>query len=176
MKPNVIEVEVAEGVEVEKVVGLCLVKPAGVPLEVARCHWEDSIKRHMVGLGLTDEQSKGEPFLTIKMPCGEGGIFDTFENIPNESIPCPCGDPKHWLVNIQELKEEAVKCKCQYYLRDENGVLVCSVCGKPASKKSKIEDKIDHGHEIKESPLYVSDKDKTVAKVGQIWPPESRRI
>ena len=53
-----------------------------------------------------------------------------------------------------------MQCKCKYYLKDNDGNLVCSVCGKPAPGKSKIEDKLEEGHETKEAPLYVSDKDK----------------
>ena len=51
-----------------------------------------------------------------------------------------------------------MKCKCKYYLRNEDGVLVCSVCGKPAHE-NEIEDKMQEGHEDK-APLYISDKDK----------------
>ena len=34
-----------------------------------------------------------------------------------------------------------MKCKCKYYLMNDKGVRVCSVCGKPAPVKSEIEDK-----------------------------------
>lgn len=35
-------------------------------------------------------------------------------------------------------------CKvCAYFKYDENGQLVCSVCGKPAHK-SEVEDKLEH--------------------------------
>jgi len=56
------------------------------------------------------------------------------------------------------------KCKCKYYLRDEEGKLVCSVCGKPAPDKPEIEDKNQTGHETKNNPLYMSDKDKAKAQ------------
>ncbi len=59
-----------------------------------------------------------------------------------------------------------MQCKCKYYLMNSDGVRVCSVCGKPAHA-SKIEDKVDHGHETKEeAPLYVSDKDKAEAEAS----------
>jgi len=54
-----------------------------------------------------------------------------------------------------------MKCKCKYYLRNEDGVLVCSVCGKPAHT-NEIEDKMQGKHEDK-APLYISDKDKQEA-------------
>lgn len=25
-------------------------------------------------------------------------IYQTEEDIPSESVPCPCGNPKHWLI------------------------------------------------------------------------------
>ena len=53
-----------------------------------------------------------------------------------------------------------MKCKCKYYTLNKAGQLVCSVCGKPAPEKPEIEDKQEDGHETKERPLYVSDKDK----------------
>ena len=36
-----------------------------------------------------------------------------------------------------------MKCKCKYYLMNDKGVRVCSVCGKPAPPKDAkpIEDK-----------------------------------
>ena len=46
------------------------------------------------------------------------------------------------------------KHECKYYLRDANGGLVCSVCGKPAPEK----------HEVRERELYISDKDKAEAE------------
>ena len=53
-----------------------------------------------------------------------------------------------------------MQCKCKYFLRDEDGILVCSVCGKPVPEKPEIEDKMQLGHETKKPELYVSDKDK----------------
>ena len=52
-----------------------------------------------------------------------------------------------------------VKCKCQFYLMDSEGIRVCSVCGKPALVKSSIEDKNITAHQTK-APLFTSNKDK----------------
>jgi len=52
------------------------------------------------------------------------------------------------------------QCKCKYYLRDSEGNLVCSVCGKPAHE-NEIEDKMQERHEDK-APLYISDKDRFI--------------
>lgn len=43
--------------------------------------------------------------------------------------------------------DKKIICKCKYY-KMVDGVLVCSVCGKPASKQ-KIEDKIGRDVEFK---------------------------
>jgi hypothetical protein len=46
---------------------------------------------------------KNNPFpesllsLKFKMPCGEISEVD-LQSPPVEDIPCPCGDPEHWLV------------------------------------------------------------------------------
>ena len=41
-------------------------------------------------------------FCTITMPCGNVVSYKTFEDIPRQDTPCPCGDPKHWLVRYVE--------------------------------------------------------------------------
>ena len=51
-----------------------------------------------------------------------------------------------------------MECKCKYFLRNEEGKLYCTQCGKLAHAK-EIEDKMQEGHEDK-APLYVSDKEK----------------
>jgi hypothetical protein len=44
-----------------------------------------------------------------------------------------------------------MKCKCKYYLMGPDGIRRCSVCGKPAPVKEKIEDKVVEKHETKEA-------------------------
>jgi len=56
-----------------------------------------------------------------------------------------------------------MQCKCKYYLRNEEGKLVCSVCGKPSDSSGKIEDKVEDNHETK-APLYISKKDREEGK------------
>lgn len=34
----------------------------------------------------------------VRLPCGSAYIFETATDIPTESIPCPCGNPKHWIL------------------------------------------------------------------------------
>lgn len=57
-----------------------------------------------------------------------------------------------------------MQCKCKYFLRNDKGELVCSVCGKPAHSP-EIEDKMGERPENKTAPLYVSDKDKAAGGV-----------
>jgi len=37
--------------------------------------------------------------LHVEMPCGEATSYGRGE-FPFEDVPCPCGDPNHWLVKI----------------------------------------------------------------------------
>ncbi len=30
--------------------------------------------------------------------CGTWVGYKTLEDIPHESVPCPCGNPKHWII------------------------------------------------------------------------------
>ena len=43
--------------------------------------------------------SRELPLLTILMPCGEKVEYPTEETIPLESVPCACGNPKHWFIH-----------------------------------------------------------------------------
>ena len=41
--------------------------------------------------------------LEIQMPCGQKLVFKSVEEItklPIKDVPCPCGDPNHWLVKV----------------------------------------------------------------------------
>ena len=64
-----------------------------------------------------------------------------------------------------------MECKCKFFLRNEEGELYCTQCGKLAH--STIEDKAVTKKETKEAPLYVSDKSKKriipkgVSKIGR---------
>jgi len=35
--------------------------------------------------------------ITVNMGCGTQHVFRNFDDIPEDSMPCPCGDPGHWL-------------------------------------------------------------------------------
>jgi len=36
--------------------------------------------------------------LTITLPCGGQATYRTVDDIPLVDVPCPCGDPNHWLI------------------------------------------------------------------------------
>ena len=42
------------------------------------------------------------PILVIQMPCGGRAEYKTDADIPDKSVPCPCGDPTHWLIRYEE--------------------------------------------------------------------------
>lgn len=47
--------------------------------------------------------------LSIDMPCGNKLILKTVEDIlalEPKDVPCPCGDPTHWLIKCQEEPNE----------------------------------------------------------------------
>lgn len=102
MKPGVIEIKETEGTEVKEVVGLCLTKSQKVSMKVARREWEHAIRAEMMMRGMTDEQWENEPFVAIELACGGKVIYQTFDDIPCESVPCSCGNPKHWFVKYME--------------------------------------------------------------------------
>lgn len=35
-------------------------------------------------------------------PCGGSATYRTVDDIPLVDVPCPCGDPNHWLIKYQE--------------------------------------------------------------------------
>lgn len=36
--------------------------------------------------------------LGLSLSCGSGVSYKTWDDIPNKSVPCPCGNPTHWLI------------------------------------------------------------------------------
>ena len=47
---------------------------------------------------------KDKPVLSIQMPCAEKVVYQTLDDIPEESTPCSCGDTKHWFIQYQDLR------------------------------------------------------------------------
>jgi len=56
------------------------------------------------GSGRTIEEAresiaKGYAFPQILyMPCGHKEWIESVKRVPSVNIPCPCGNPKHWIV------------------------------------------------------------------------------
>ena len=42
------------------------------------------------------------PILDITLVCGERVVYWTLEDMPEGSVPCTCGNPKHWFVFIEK--------------------------------------------------------------------------
>lgn len=40
------------------------------------------------------------PF-SVEMPCGSKVVFEKNEDFPRQTIPCPCGNPGHFIVVIK---------------------------------------------------------------------------
>jgi hypothetical protein len=79
-----------------QVVGLHLARSEDIPIEQAKKTWKESILEHWRKQGV--EFDPNAPFMSITMPCGERVEYQTFEDIPDEDVPCTCGNPNHWFV------------------------------------------------------------------------------
>ena len=44
------------------------------------------------------------PF-TYKMPCGKIFTISSILQIPENEVPCPCGNPAHWLIKHAEVDQ-----------------------------------------------------------------------
>ena len=46
-----------------------------------------------------------DPALVVGMPdCGGSAVYDTVNDIPLVDVPCPCGDPRHWLIKYEDIE------------------------------------------------------------------------
>ena len=61
-----------------------------------------SIEKFLTGTEETVYFNPLLPLLKINMPCGESVVYRSLEEIPDKSTPCPCGNPKHWLIKYKE--------------------------------------------------------------------------
>jgi len=48
---------------------------------------------------------KPDIYLSIAMPCGQHLKYRTPDDIPDHDVPCPCGDPTHWMIRYRDLRE-----------------------------------------------------------------------
>lgn len=58
------------------------------------------MRNEPVGRGVLEKQL---PF-SYRMPCGETYALEAIEDLPEEDLPCPCGDKSHWFVKYVEEK------------------------------------------------------------------------
>ena len=57
---------------------------------------EERVEEHPSALG---GLVYGAPFLRVELAeCGSGITYSTEVDVPEESVPCPCGNPTHWLI------------------------------------------------------------------------------
>ena len=48
---------------------------------------------------------KPDIVLAITMDeCGSKVNYKTFDDIPEQDVPCPCGNPKHWIIRYKDLR------------------------------------------------------------------------
>ena len=62
----------------------------------------DYIKGFINSRGI--KRDKSVPVLVIELKCGGKATYQTFGDIPDHDVPCPCGDPKHYLIKYQDLR------------------------------------------------------------------------
>lgn len=84
----------------------------GIPFDTIRDLWRKSILEEARRQGIDTES--GLPFITITMPCGTEVIYQSFEDIPNEDVPCPCGNPNHWVIQYRELEDHLKDKEAKY--------------------------------------------------------------
>ena len=49
--------------------------------------------------------AKGAETICSLQSCGGRAVYRTADDIPLVDVPCPCGDPNHWLIKWINLEE-----------------------------------------------------------------------
>ena len=65
----------------------------------------DYIKGCVRGWASCYHFDSGKSVLVIELDCGNAVDYKTFDDIPNEDVPCPCGNPKHWFIRYMDLRD-----------------------------------------------------------------------
>jgi hypothetical protein len=65
----------------------------------------DAIKEVEMRLKKEGLNLKNANILFIKMPCGKSISFKKYEDIPDESMPCTCGNPKHYFIRYVKTED-----------------------------------------------------------------------
>jgi len=65
----------------------------------------DSIKEYIRRYGDRVHFDYSLGVLVIDLdPCGGHATYKTWADIPDHDVPCPCGDPTHWLIRYRDLR------------------------------------------------------------------------
>ena len=87
-------------VEIVPTVTGVLIDCAGAdPAQVVQA-WINGINETSAAAGL-DTSADNYTLLVINMPCGVTVRYKSAECVPSHSVPCPCGDPNHWLIQVK---------------------------------------------------------------------------
>ena len=95
--------DVVSDIDIDKasrMVGVLLTPKSGATREQARQALADIIIKE-IGADWSQEHP-GSSLLLIKLSCGGSASYQVAEDIPLVDVPCPCGDPTHWLLRYEE--------------------------------------------------------------------------
>lgn len=76
-----------------KVDNICVIETTNWPLIDVQMVQDPRIDHETNVVGISFDSNV--PAMRIKMPCGEEIIFNKFLDIPEHTVMCPCGNPKH---------------------------------------------------------------------------------
>ncbi len=95
-----VSVDVAKGITVSKMVGVLLTAKGEATREQARDSFVEYIMDNVPPEWSTERPNAA--LLTIRLDCGGSESYQTAEDIPLVNVPCPCGDPTHWLLKYED--------------------------------------------------------------------------
>ncbi len=121
----------------------------------------------------------GEPVMVVRLEgCGGHAEYWTFAAIPWEDVPCPCGNPNHWLIRYAEedtrmsRKVTCPECDGKGFIEYEYGVIMvkCAMCDgskfiEDEHRSSQPNSPADNGdHQPARSPTTRKSKRSTKRK------------
>ena len=63
----------------------------------------DTIKQQIKDKGILKRNY--DDVLVVEISnCGGSASYKTWDDIPDHDVPCPCGDPTHWLIKYERVK------------------------------------------------------------------------
>lgn len=88
-----VESPLTVSLEASKIIGILLRAPAGVLGKELLIKEESALAYR--------ETNPDKPLLIIEMPCGSRIEYWAYSDIPEVDVPCPCGNPNHWLIKYE---------------------------------------------------------------------------